>query len=420
METRKYNIRNVRLISTKKQIDISNIFVEINIFEDIFSPTISGNIAIQETDNLPSTFPILGGEYIVIEMEVPTIIDHETNEKRIFEINFVGRITRVQAQKMMNTGGLRYVISFTAPETIDNFKYRISKSFKNIPYSEIAEYAFSVMESKSKFVKEYSKNSDHVIIPGWTPIKTINWCAARAIQTSSPVSQSNSTFLFFQNLYYSDDQFQTGKPTFKFVSIDSLLSKNIKKYIYNFPITHRKTYDPLRYVVTETFEVVHSFDFLKNIHQGLYAGSYLEHDLITKSFRRNSFDYRKNFNEFAHTNQVPHISDDNELNEYRGVSVYHTSFENKQFYTKLLRLHQLLILDNYVLKMSIPGDAFLCAGDIVHFAMPNISKTDTTKFDPLYSGKYLITSICHSFSTEDYKMNIQCAKETLRGTQDNE
>ena len=48
------------------------------------------------------------------------------------------------------------------------------------------------------------------------------------------------------------------------------------------------------------------------------------------------------------------------------------------------------------------------------------SKTDNTKFDPLYSGKYLITSICHSFSTEDYKMNIQCAKETLRSIQDDE
>ena len=53
--------------------DISKVVVEINIFEDIFSNSLTGSIIITDTNNLADNMPIIGQEYISLKVVTPSL-----------------------------------------------------------------------------------------------------------------------------------------------------------------------------------------------------------------------------------------------------------------------------------------------------------------------------------------------------------
>lgn len=416
-----YKLIQLKLLAPDKTIDLSGIFHELVLYEDIFSNTLSGTVILTETDNLISTTPILGLEFLLFQAEITTIIDYEKDERKTFEINFLGRVTELSPSTFVNTGGYRYMLSFVSTETIANMRERVTKSFKKATYNEMVQFAFNKLNTDSLLIQEKTRGTYDVVVPFWPPFKTINWCAARAIQTQSPISSSTSSFLFFQTLYKSTENEHNPKQHFFFQSIDSLLIKPVKKTIFLKPRVSLEKADPLRFVLAESFEIMSGFDVLENIQSGFYSGHLLEHDLIRKKYRTNKFDYKADFNTFAHTNKKEFLSDVNEMTFSPGISIYITSHENNFFRNRLLRFHQLSALSNYRAKLLIPGDAHLSVGDIIKFFMPNLAKTERTEqFDPLFSGKYLITSIGHKFDTETYKMSLEIVKESLRSGNDDE
>ena len=62
---------NLTSLVSKRSIDITGTFVQLEIFQSIFQPTMLGSITISDGSGLLQNLPILGEEGLIIEIETP-------------------------------------------------------------------------------------------------------------------------------------------------------------------------------------------------------------------------------------------------------------------------------------------------------------------------------------------------------------
>ena len=65
--------------TTEEFADITEFMMEINLYEDLFSPCMTGNVVLADATNLISNLPILGNEYITIKLRTPSLEDIPEN-----------------------------------------------------------------------------------------------------------------------------------------------------------------------------------------------------------------------------------------------------------------------------------------------------------------------------------------------------
>jgi len=64
--------------------------------------------------------------------------------------------------------------------------------------------------------------------------------------------------------------------------------------------------------------------------------------------------------------------------------------------------------------MTVKGQTYLSAGDVIlfnHRAVDTIN--DDGDADPHYSGRYIITAIRHQVTNKEYKMILECSKDSV-------
>ena len=87
-----YDIKEIKLFaSSGNVIDLSEVVIAINIYEDIFSPSITGNIAVVDTNAIIMNAPITGQDYISFKITTPGLenqsIDFTENVMSIHRID---------------------------------------------------------------------------------------------------------------------------------------------------------------------------------------------------------------------------------------------------------------------------------------------------------------------------------------------
>ena len=65
--------RNEIVDISRNVIDIKKMTQSIEIFENIMSPSLTGNITLLDIDNIMENAPILGQEYMSLKIETPTL-----------------------------------------------------------------------------------------------------------------------------------------------------------------------------------------------------------------------------------------------------------------------------------------------------------------------------------------------------------
>lgn len=415
-----YNLKKLLLITESGVFDLSNVFVQINIYEDLFSFTFSGNLLVVESENFTGKEKILGGERLILEFESMTEIE---GQLALVNVNLTAIITKISAEGAITSGmAKKYVIDFVSIDHISNMRKKISKSFLKKPFHEIVKFCVNALESDSKLKLEQSKNIiERIIIPFWTPFRAISWCCDKAVQTQSRKSNSLSSFLFYQTLYNTEDSTNVDVSSyFHFVSIDSLLKKPPKNTIV-YGIKNTDTYkkDPKKFVDAEAFEVVESFDYLKLGIQGAYTSILTEISFMNKKWRNRVFNYKKDYDLMDHLYENPYLNELNDLVNFSKnaqVAYLKSMDENKFNFSKNIRTNQLSFLNNRKIRLLLPGNSFLSVGDIINFKYPSFEKDYTKNADgedPAFSGKYMITSINHTLTAFTYKVAVEAVMESL-------
>ena len=434
-----FAIEELKIVTPTEQVAdlISDVLViEINIFEDIFSNTLSGNIMLTDIRDIITLLPIQGQEELFLKIKTPSLSD--PNDILDFSKNpFV--INKVSLRREVSSGGQIYDLSFVSPEAVKNTKKRISKSYARSK-ANIGEIVDDLMKldksgiqtSKEVFV-EPTLGTRNYVVPNSNPFTFISKL------TKEAVSENGSPhYLFFEN-----------KKGFHFKTFQFLYNEAKENgirgefHVGDIGFDEETTPDPESGKNVQSFKRILQYslnskkDMLINTTTGFFGGTVIEHNLFNKKINTKTYNYfddedfnvneRISPNRLYSDNAMPSIeslSDDIETSNIHVISVskdsgdIDKSFEkgdpNKRYETLLDRKSRIVeYQDGISINMTVHGQTTLTVGDMVRVSIPAVGGDEVE--DKLYSGAYLITKLRHTFSqpTRSHVISMEVVKDGL-------
>lgn len=414
LTTTQYKIKKLQIVSKIGPLDITGFFEELNIFDCIFNPCMTGNILINDSLGLSNKLSFDGSEVLIVEMG-------KTEDAAIISKSF--RIYKQSNRKSLNLNSEAYVLHFVSDEFLLSQQIRIAHSFKET-YSKVVEKILTDYLGVTNDMLGYFEVSEgirNVLVPNKTPIDAIQFCARKALnQTKSP------TFLFFEN-----------KVGYNFVTLSTLLDQEPVHHINFQP---KNLFDEKGELMGASYyEVVSQFDFNKNIVSGLYAGTFIGFDITTRSIAQKIVNYDSLYKNGKHANPTPNIGvvknklgfNNTEMFNSRRVLYPTGVFGSSSSYVKqndpfsidvdddtynyiLQREATFRSLMNQRLKVVMPGNFDLTSGLTAYLSIPN--RGEKTKgvdeTDKSLSGKYLIVASRHIITFQKHETIIEVATDS--------
>ena len=418
-----FNLESLTIVSSsgsKSSIDVSTIMGELTLFEDLYSPTMSGSVVILDGMNLLEGLPIFGFEYITIQLSKPgyekdksAIIDKVF---RIYKISeFITNETTFAAQG--------YKIHFCSEELMLATSVQVFKSYKGRPVTDIIKdvttnYLKISSEKLPASAIDITKDRFDLIVPGLHVLEAIQWVTLRTTPPS-----------FF---------FETNKG-FEFRSLDSLKNRTpIATYRFE-PVNVGKPEYSLQEGKIIRYEIISLFDTLYASQFDMYSSIVGTVDPILQTYDEVNFDYTDAFDKDKHfsegkayplyskaktrlnkdleslvdmsklmiTNKDHHINPD--IVRYQpGINPAQVEKWVANKVSTLEQMHQLRI------KLVVPGNPKLKVGDSLSVYLPSFTtKNDTDNTSKRFSGKYLIAAIRHKITFDSYEMIMEVVKDCV-------
>ena len=169
--------------------DITNQVVGIQVFEDLFSPFITGSLVVNDSLDLINLFPFIGEEQLIMKLSTPAM------KKGNFDYKFA--ITKMTNREMLGDRAMIYELHFISKESLIDINTKVSRSYSG-KCSDIADKILNDKDFKFNVDKkiniEETSNSTKYTSNFWSPVKNLNYVAG----TSANKNQSPS-YLFFEN-----------------------------------------------------------------------------------------------------------------------------------------------------------------------------------------------------------------------------
>lgn len=424
------DLQQLKLLSISGiAVDLNDYLIELNIYEDIFSNFMHGQVMISDSNNLISKLPIIGDEILIISYGTPTL------EKYFQKYFHVYSITDQKTTSDNNTQ--TYILHFCSVEAVldanlvvyDPFSGDVSEVVKKIFESYLKNPRYVKFEENNILPDENTisnlfisdtKNKIKFISPGWSPSKCLNWVASKAM----PREGRACDFLFWES-----------SAGFFFASIEDLIatSYNDQKFAgeyFYIPVGTLESKDVMmKMFLAESFEVVNFTDNLQNYTNGFYASKFIAYDPITKTYDVTEYDYPSEFSEFKNTegnSGNPPFSLRTLRNAGSYAKLYPTNSKlftgiNENFTDKMHeifgnRTSKLNELNNFKINLTVHGRSDMFAGCMITFNYPDTKGhgLDTEAgSDPIFSGNYLVTAIRHKINYKNHVMVMELVKTAL-------
>jgi len=420
-QSSQFKITELAIITKLGKFDIGSIFDELNIFDSMLMPSISGNIVVRDGIGLSEKLYFDGSDYISINIS-KSGEGELTNFKRTF------RIYKQTDRKNINQSSEMYVLHFVSEEFIYSLQQKINQSFTgtyNESVAVILEKYLKVPPDANKIaLLEPTQGIHSFIIPNLSPFDALKWVAFRAVD-----SANLPNYLFFQNKY-----------GYNFVSLSTLISKATIADI-NF---NPKNLGKNTQIKEETFgaydvRVISQFNLAENIMDGVYAGKFIGYDILTRQIKEDNVSFLDVYSKGQHLNKNPNVTDaknSDNLNvdamHNSKVSVYPiASFRKYDAYTKQNdNLASTIIddTDNYIfqrnailknltqtkLRITLPGNFALTSGFNVLVKYPSRSIVDDSSdpYDKTLYGKYLIIATRHIIKYDKHETVLEVATDS--------
>lgn len=387
-----FDLQALELINSGGQtLDLRGIFVEIQIFQDIYSSVMSGQILITDGNDTFSNFYLCGNEYLRIKLDKPGL---NLTLERLF------RIYKTTDRAPSNDSGQNYILHFCSDELISSNMILVSKAYKSAKIrdvvSDILTKELGVDPSRIANLENTSGSFDFVI-PNYRPLEAIQWAAGRGYD------QKKFCYFFFEN-----------KDGFNLTSLQTL----IKQKPYKTLRYELKNVDPDPSVNKDSidnFQIVNDFDMLTSISNGSFSSRLLSIDLFNQKFenldyslvnaegQQNLLNKYKPVNSFKNSkNESLFTANNSFFRTYVAINDTPSEKSNDIKYWMLPRAMHMSLLNHFKIQIIIPGDVALKAGDIVEYEFPMFesAKTSGKKLDKARTGKYLVSSINHKISND--------------------
>jgi hypothetical protein len=310
-----------------------------------------------------------------------------------------------------------YTLGFCSDELIVSQNTKISKHFSGKISDTVAKIFTEerALNSDKLIYIDETQNSYSFISAYWTPIETINWLAKRAINKSGVPN-----YLFFET-----------NQSFEFTSVDTLIKGNpVRNYVFsdadaNTIYGESGNFDK-KYEIVQSIDTQVTFDYLRNISNGMYASRLTTFDVTSKAVNVTNFDYIDDFDKSGHLDQFPLTTDT--LARRKVASLYfleknsylHGKFEPQNQSKYFLQHNSLLAqLSAFKLNLTVPGRTDIKAGNTIKLKLPKYSELTKNEINSddaessYYTGKYLVTAIKHQFTAGQHSMLMEVISDSF-------
>lgn len=383
--------------------DITAMVLQCDIFQDLFMPTWSCQIAFSDTQNLLMNIPIKPGTELTIIAET----DYPTNEVKTFKFIVYKISDRIQI-KQEHQG---YMLNCVTKEFYVNQKTRVSKSLKNMPPEAMvaticSEYGIGSLVDADKDSKQYS-----VIVPNMSPFAAINWISRF---TKNP--NGGADFIFYQS--------DVG--AFKFKSLERMLvdRSGVKFKQVNPNTLENGNHKEENFLNIEYYEFLTQHDSMNNFARGYYGNKVVSHNIYDKSFKTTTF---------AYGDDIPRDKDNKPFggNQFDNAEDSHVVFHpvstngagpniqtpGDTFEDWLgSRKTNVMKLEENRLVMTVPGAVshFKLLGKQVDVELPSHQDLNEEEYlDKYMKGSYVVAAIRHTIMGESYKCTLELSKKRL-------
>ena len=412
-ESNQFKIKELTLVTKAGPIDITSIFVEINIFDSLLLPVINGSVSIIDSLGLSSKLIFDGSEAILINIA-------KDDESDIAEFKRSFRIYKQSGRQNENQTTESYTLHFCSDELLFSDQQRINQSYTG-KYSDIVEKIMinylKVRENNLGGLYENSIGLRKVVIPNLRPLEAIEWCTKRAVDI-----RNSPNFMFWQNLV-----------GFNFASLSTLLTQEDILEI-SFGVKNKKDGTPFSEMGgAKSLDVITQNDSLEKTRSGVNAGKFMGFDPITSSYATRNISYADHYTSMEHGNEAPNFSsiqnrdkayNDRMFDSKKTLSIFGAArkfsnyvknnepnmITNNQDYENVV-FQRTAILKNLMgkkLKLVMPGNFQLTSGFNVSVSTPSFG-VDNDEEDPTLSGKYLITATRHIISFDKHETILEVA-----------
>jgi len=420
-ETTEYNIKKLSISSKVGEYDLSAMFDELNIFDSLLNPCMSGNILIKDAIGLLEKIYLDGSEFINIQITKSK--DDSLDEITSFNKSF--RVYKISDRSPNSMTSENYILHFISEEYIYSEQQKVEQAFEG-NYHQMAGIVLTkylkvpIAEKKVGHI-EKTRGLHSIVIPSLSPFDTLNWLAKRSInETGSP------DFLFFQN-----------KVGYNFISLSTMLQQQ--------PL-FRVNFSPknlLGEVSNELFgatsvKVLSQFNLPETIKQGMYAGRFVGFDTLTRKIQIKEINFLDMYNKSNHANKYPNITvyknkdgkDSSSMYKSKIVVYPFQSARANNTWTKENDPKTATLIDdtdNYVyqrkaiihnllqtrIQLTLPGNFVLSSGFNLQLDFPprNASnQVDGT--DESLNGKYIIIAARHMFKQNKHETVLEVATDS--------
>ena len=407
------------------RINVVDQVQELNIYESIDTPYISGNLLISDSSGIAESLPLLGQERLLFKLRTPShtgTIDFNNYHAVVYNI-----------EKRFSSSDREHIIlmNWTTLDHLKSVRTKISASFKGT-ISDIVQRIIkeaNYLDSKKPLFIEPSKNIRKFVIPNLTPFQTINLIKEEAVSAE----EGSPHYVFFEtpNGYH-------------FRSFDSLLGNK-----GSLSVEHKNTYrsqppeqaNPGANIATILdWQVDDNSNSFLNTRLGMYASTLFYHDIFNKNIQKFEYDYMKdkvgkrNSMEQGEKKSGPMISqiileNKKTITEFTDAKIFvhptgssdlHTEGTDNNAEEWLQEsMSRELERSYFTLKIETYGDTNIMCGDLINVVIPSNKplQAPVTKssIEPILSGRYLITSLHHQVVPPDqiHQMVLTITKDSL-------
>ena len=397
--------------SSGVEVEVTELLKELNIFQNIDSPFMSGNIMIEDGSGLSEVLPFIGQERIIFSLRTP-------GRQKIDFNRYHGIIYNVGKRFHTTDRAQTLLLNFTSLENYKNLRTKVSQSFKGTISTIVQEILTSdnYLGTKKSINIDTTKNIRTFVIPNITPFKAIDFLKRESVSAA----EQSPHYLFYEN-----------PDGFHFRSLDSLLGQ-----LGTLSVEHKDTYrfepppspagagggspDPEYTLPTILhWEAADNSNSFVGLRKGMYASTLYTHDIFNKNIQKFEFDYVKDRGKRNTTNQRKRtsgtqisqskIDDKKTITEFPDAAVFvHPSGSDKMHTLgtdnnadEWLQEGRSRALERqfFTLKIETYGNTGVMAGDIIKIVIPS-NKTlaggeGKDSIDPILSGRYLVTEQHH-------------------------
>lgn len=423
-----------------RTVNLVNYLIEMNIFEDVFSPCMTANLLIRDASGLIHSLPIVGNEKIVVKFRTPTFDDSPEN---VIEKTF--HVYSVSNRLISDDKETSYLLNLMSVEGYFDVQSTISMSYNgntDVIASTIFEDYISMdrrFDLPGKKSELYISDTPHTskikyISNYWTPFKNLNFLCKR----SRGAALFSSDYMFFEN-----------NKSFMFCSMEALISRSrsiglLDEYVYELvPNVYRRKADGKKYfgnqVPTEmtrisNIETPVTIDSITGINVGYFSNTVIGFDFTTKAIIESTWNMRSKSSKLIKTGKHTPIPDGLVLNKYAHTQFvpYNTSLyedygiTNKQdlpnghpaeYYTDRIhaRKSYLHSLNHAKLSLEIAGRTDIAAGQCISVLYPAsgskaTNDTAADMLDPFFTGVYLISALRHVIRVGSHQIFVEAVK----------